>query len=395
MRLAHALCGGVLLVTTAIARGQGEDEVQRQYTAAQQTLAAGDAEGALRQFQAIAERAPKVAEVHATIGALLFQRGSFRAAEAELEKARALKPGLANVDGLVAMCEAELGESAKAIPELERTFHTAKDAPVERMSGLELERAYTAMGKDREAVALALELDRMFPEDAEVLYRGERIFGNYAYLTVERLARVAPESVWRHLAAAEALESQGSHDAAIAEYGEVLRLDPRHPGTHYRLGRVLRERARDLHHPEDLAAARKEFAAELQLDPENANAVYELGELDRLEGDLASARKNFEAALRLYPEFPEANLGMGTVLSAQHEWVAALPYLRKATADDPTDEASWYRLAMAERALGHAAEQKMAMARFLDLHGRGAAALAVSARDVSRQQLPPEAQTTP
>lgn len=240
---------------------------------------------------------------------------------------------------------------------------------------------------------MALEMQQIFPDDPEVLYRNERIFGNFAYVTVHKLVDVAPNSSWRHQAQAEAQESQGAHDAAIAEYRRILEIDPKHHGIHYRIGRCLREHARDSHHPEDLARAMEEFQAELKLDPENANAAYEVGELHRLGGEMEPARASFEAALAAFPNFPEANLGLGTVLTAMHQPVAALPHLKSAIASDPTDEATWYRLAQVERALGHAAEQQAALKDFRRLHDAETSDQRSLERDVSRQHVHP--QTTP
>ena len=365
--------------------------MERTYRAAQAALASGDLEGARLKFNQIREANPNIAEVHATLGAVLFQQGNFSAALRELNTAKLLKPALPRLDGLIAMSQSELGQYTEALPKLEETFRTAEEKPIKRLSGLELERTYTALRQDREAVALALEMQQIFPDDPEVLYRNERIFGNFAYVTVHKLVDVAPDSIWRHQAQAEAQESQGAHDAAIAEYRKILEKDPKHHGIHYRIGRCLRERARDLHHPEDLALAMQEFQAELKLDPENANAAYEVGELHRLAGEMEPARASFEAALGTHPDFPEANLGLGTVLAAMHQPAAALPYLKNAIASDPIDEATWYRLAQVERALGHASEQQAALKEFRRLHDAGTADGRSPERDVSRQQVDPQA----
>ena len=130
-----------------------------------------------------------------------------------------------------------------------------------------------------------LELNRLYPNDPEVLYHNGRIFGNFAFLNMQKLAQVAPDSVWRHQAEAEAYESQGSYDSAISEYRQVLSADPQRPGIHYRIGRTLLARSRQSNSPEDVAAAAKEFAQELEVDPGNANAAYELGEIHRNAGE--------------------------------------------------------------------------------------------------------------
>jgi predicted Zn-dependent protease len=391
-----ALAATLLILTVTFAHAQtkaAQPSLDQAYNKAQQTLAAGDLKGAQQQFEAITRAHPNIAEIHATLGALLFQQGDFRSALRELNKAKQLKPTLPKLDGLIAMTQAELGQHRDALAALEQNFHAAEDPAVKRVAGLELERAYSSTGQDAKSVAVALELQQLYPSDPEVLYNNERIFGNFAYLTVQSLIKAAPESVWRFKAQAEAQESQGAHDAAIASYRKVLSLDPGHPGTHYRIGRCLRERARDSHHPEDLEAARAEFKAELQLDPDNANAHYEIGELDRIAGKLPEARASFEKALSSHPDFPEANLGFGTVLASLHEPEAALPYLQKATQEDPGDEAAWYRLSQVERALGHKTEQQAALKQFLALHEATPSSLqAAPARDVTPQIVEPESQ---
>jgi tetratricopeptide (TPR) repeat protein len=212
---------------------------------------------------------------------------------------------------------------------------------------------------------------------------------------MQKLATVAPDSIWRQQAAAEAYESQGSFDQAIAAYRHILTLDPKHRGIHYRIGRCLRERERHSHHPEDLAGAMAEFQQELKLNPDNANASYEIGELHRLAGENDAAKASFEAALKIYPDFPEANLGLATVLSSLGQPEKALPYLKVAIKNDPGDEASWYRLSLAERSLGHRTEQEAAMKEFLKLHKNQQAELLSPMHDVSRQEIQPDTPARP
>jgi tetratricopeptide (TPR) repeat protein len=375
---------GLFLAASAQAQQTG---MQRDYAAAQQALASGDVDVALNSFEKLSRSNPDVAEIHATIGVILFQKGDYPGALKQLDEAKKLKPALPRLDGLIAMSQAELGEFKQALPQLEETFRTAQDEPIKRMSGLQLERAYTALQQDSNAVTVALELQRLFPSDPEILYHNERIFGNFAFLTAQKLASVAPDSIWRQQAAAEAYESQGSLDEAIAAYRHILTIDPNRRGIHYRIGRCLRERERHTHNPEDLVNAMAEFQQELKLNPNNADASYEIGELHRLAGELELAETYFKAALKIYPGFPEANLGLGTVLASLNQPAQALPYLKVAIASDPNDEATWYRLSQVERALGHEAEQQAAMKEFLKLHKQQQASLLGPITDVSRQEV--------
>ena len=60
------------------------------------------------------------------------------------------------------------------------------------MCGLQLLRAYSGLRRDSKAVEVALELNRLYPDDPEVLYHTGRIFGNFAFLNMQKLAQVAP-----------------------------------------------------------------------------------------------------------------------------------------------------------------------------------------------------------
>ncbi len=228
-------------------------------------------------YERLTRAKPPMAEAFARLGLVRFQLGKFAEAVPALKQALAMKPALPNTDVLLAMSLAELGRFAEALPGLEKGFRQSSDARLKRMTGLQLERAYTALQRDANAVEVALALSRAYPDDPEVLYHGGRLFGNYAYVNMRRLAQVAPDSVWRHQAAGEAHQSQGSYDLAVGEYRAVLAIDPQRPGIHFRLGRALLGRAGE----GDTETAAKAFAEELRIDPSNGNAAYELAELQR------------------------------------------------------------------------------------------------------------------
>ena len=176
-------------------------------------------------------RCPAVAEVHAKLGVTYYQESKYAEAIPELQRALALKPGLPNLDALLAMSQSEVGQHAEALPGLKRAFARGGDAPLVRLVGLHLQRTYMGLGRDADAVGVALELTRRFPDDPEVLYHAGRLFSNYAYLQTMKLQRVAPDSVWMHQAAGEANESQGLWDAAIREYRRSPRRRSEPPGS--------------------------------------------------------------------------------------------------------------------------------------------------------------------
>ena len=347
----------------------------------ERALAEGRYPDAEKAYEALRQLTPGTAEVQARLGLIYFQQGKFADAIAPLREAIRLKPTLPKVDALLAMSLSELGKYEEALPVLTKAFSQPADPVLRRMAGLHLQRAYTGLGRDADAVDVALRLSRLYPDDPEVLYHSGRLFANFAYLQTMRLATVAPDSVWLHQAAGEANESQGLYDAAIREYRQVLTAAPRRPGIHFRIGRVLLQRSKgDASSPEmpgDAGEARKEFEAELALDPTNANAAYELAEMQRKAGELEPARTLFEQALSHYPTFEQALVGLGRTLVALGRPAEGLPHLQAALKGNPENEVAHFQAAQAYRALGNSADQEKELAEFNRLRSLAAKRTAV------------------
>jgi tetratricopeptide (TPR) repeat protein len=382
----------ILCLFGSIAAGQ-QSEAEQYSDSGQKALGIGNYAEAERAYEKLRDLEPGIAEVHANLGLIYFEERKFEQAIPELRHALKLKPSLAKSDAVLAMAVSEVGRYREALPGLERCFRGSSDSEMKRMCGLELERVYTDLQRDSQAVETALQLNRLYPDDPEILYNNGKIVGNFAFLTMEKLAQVAPGSVWRHLAAAEAHESQGSYTQAIQEYGEVLRLEPNRPGVHYRIGRSLMGRSWQGQSQDDRVAAEKEFEEELRVHPDNANAAYELGEKRRQSGQTDEAERYFEQALQHYPDFAEAQLGLAAVLLEKKLPQQALVHAQRAVTLDPENQVCWYRLAKIQRSLGNVAEQQKAMAEYRRLHDianqQKELEPVFSPREVTKQEIDP------
>lgn len=383
----------LLAAAAAQARAQPAEagRIQALYQQGERALAEGRYVDAEQAYERLRQLQPGLAEVDARLGLIYFQQGRFADAITPLRRALKLKPALPNVGSLLAMSLSEVGRHEEALAGLEKAFHQqSADSALRRLAGLHLQRTYTDLDRDNNAVAVALELSRLYPEDPEVLYHTGRLFGNYAYLQTIKLARLAPDSVWLHQAAGEANESQGLLDEAIREYQQVLTMAPNRPGLHFRLGRVLLARAAQA--KGDAAAeaeALKQFEQELQIDPTNASAAYEIGEMHRKSGLLDKAIESFRRAVNAYPGFEEALVGLGRTLVATGEPRAALPPLQKAISLNPRGEVAFYQIAQAYRALGQEAEQQQALAAFERLRGEKSTVVPVGPPTVTKQVIDP------
>jgi tetratricopeptide (TPR) repeat protein len=386
-----------LLLPASQLLAQSPDAIQKYAEQGQRALLSHDYAAAAQAFEKVRQLAPDTAEVYAQLGFIYFQQRRYEQSVTSLRRAIKLKPDLPNTGLLLAMSLSELGRFTEALPGLDKGFHKTTDLALKRLAGLQLERAYTGLGKDDKAVEVALEMSRLFPDDPEVLYQTGRLYGNFAYLSMKRLADVAPSSVWRHQAAAEAHQSAGNYDSAISEYRWVLEADPARPGIHLQLGRTLLARARqNSQEPND---ALKEFEAELKLDPTNANAAYEAADIHRKAGRNEEARVLFEAAVKSYPDFEEAHVGLGATLLALGRPADAVPPLRRATGLDPSDDVAYYRLSQAYRLLGNEVELRKSLAEFRRLRDEKAKQAAsqsiVRRSEVTAQELDPKAGDIP
>jgi tetratricopeptide (TPR) repeat protein len=110
-----------------------------------------------------------------------------------------------------------------------------------------------------------------------------------------------------------------------------LQANPKYPGIHFRLGRVQLARAAQDANAE--TAALQDFEQELQLDPTNANAASEAGELHRKAARFDRAAQLFAQAVKHYPDFEEALVGWGRTLISLRKAEEALPLLRLAQGD--------------------------------------------------------------
>jgi Tfp pilus assembly protein PilF len=159
------------------------------------------------------------------------------------------------------------------------------------------------------------------------------------------LAQTAPHSIPALEMDAETNELQGKWDEAEKDYRKILEENPRYPGIHFRMGRLLLSRPNPA--PDFQDQAKKELQQELEIDPANAGAEYVLGELARQGQDLPEAVRRFSKATELNPKFADAYLGLGMSLLTEKNYAQAVAPLEAAVKLQPGNPAAHYSLATA------------------------------------------------
>ncbi|HXP15610.1 MAG TPA: tetratricopeptide repeat protein [Terriglobales bacterium] len=256
---------------------------------------------------------------------------------------------------------AETRHCAEALPFLKKSLARVVDKQLKRSVGLDGVRCAMSLNQPDAALAFLQVITRDFPQDPEVLYLAVHTYSDLSTRAAQELATRAPNSPQAHELNAEALEMQGKWDEAAKEYQAIQHREPRLPGIHFRLGRLILSRPNP---PTDMVEqARKEFQQELEIDPNDAGAEYVLGELARQESQWSEAIAHFSKATKLDTTFGDAFLGLGTSLLSSKQFSQAIPPLETAVKLEPQNPAAHYSLAMAYSRAGRArdAEREFAV----------------------------------
>jgi tetratricopeptide (TPR) repeat protein len=271
-----------------------------------------------------------------------FHRGDYHAARISLEK-DANDP---QARLFLALIKAATGECDAATADLEKGF---SDRANRRLAGLALTQCHVAAKRFAEAGVVLAQLEKEFPADADVLYVSAGYHMKAWNDAVYRMYQKAPSSYRVDELSAEVFETQGKYAEAVAEYRKAIAKNPKAIDLHYRLGRALLQQSHD---PAILDEARKEFEAELGLNPSDAVAEYQVGQIliaGQKKGDAAA---HLERAAKLRPDFPEALIAVARLRSDAKQYGEAISLLEHAVALQPHNETAHYNLMMAYRNAG-------------------------------------------
>ena len=279
-------------------------------------------------------------------GIRFFEKGDFPAAERALQDLSSPK-----ARAFLALVRAALGGCEAANADLAAAFRaTNVDDATRRLAGLASARCASAAQRYDDAAATLYRLEADHPHDADVLYEIARLHLKAFNGSVERMFQRAPASYRVNQLSAEIFEIQGRHSEAVAEYRKALeKAPPRTLNLHYRLGRAL---LMESHEPAALAAARKEFEAELAINPNDAVAEYQIAQILQVEQKPDEAAKHLERAVELDSNFPEALIALARYKLDRKDSTSAITLLESAARLAPQSESAHYSLMIAYRNAG-------------------------------------------
>lgn len=284
---------------------------------------------------------PSNVDAQANLGVLLFFQGKTADAIPHLRAAVAARPGLAKIQGLLGMAEAQTDDKADARSDLAAAFPHIQDKAFRVKTGLELVSLDTGADDLTSASDVIVQLQKTDPENPEVLYAAYRTYSELEARSMLTLSLVAPNSAQMHELLAHEEIKRGDTNAAVAEFRKAIAIDPDLPGVHFDLAELLETSPSQT----VKAEAEQEYRADLKQDPTDERAERRLGEIDEGFGKLDLASKEYVKAVQMDPGDADAKLDLAKMLIQMGHADQALPLLEKVVQIDPAIALAHLRLA--------------------------------------------------
>jgi len=333
---------------------------QQHIASAQEHMRAHRPDLAIPELEAAVKLNPGDTDSQANLGVLLYFGHQFAPAVPHLRAALQAKPELFKIQALLGLAEMHLNDDENARVDLASALPHLKGEKVQREVGDALVQSYMASNEiDKAASTVAVLLDAD-PTNTGLLLSSYRFYSELANSAMITLALAAPNSAELHQAMAQELARHGNDDAAVANYREAIKLNPRLPGLYYELGSLLFNSV-----DEKLQAeAASQFEAALAINPRDEKAQLMLGEDAARKGDLKKAFDAESRAVELQPNDSDACTELAKTLIAMHQPDKARHLLEHALAIDSMNETAYYRLSTLDRQQGKAEEAKQELAQY-------------------------------
>ena len=335
--------------TAAASTASAQAEVQQGVTA----LEHGDFPSAEQHFSAALKIDPSLSEVRANLGLTYYANHQYSKAIPAFKTALQQNPSLQTAKSFLPLSLAATGNCPEAIPGLDREFTTNPNLKLRRVLGLSLEKCLIQTGKQAQADAVAQKLLAEYPNDPDVLYTSGELFGKLSSQIYLRLMKVAPHSARTYQVMASVAATDGNWKGAIEEDRQALRVDPGLEGAHLQIAILLLTHSPD---PNVWRQALAELNDELKINPASAEALYEIGEVDRKHGQLSQSVPAFQRSLQFDPAAVPARIGLAKALRSLAKKQDALAVLEPALKTAPDDPDVHFLLASIYRSLGRTAE---------------------------------------
>ncbi len=318
---------------------------------------------AAAEYKKILALDPDNVSAHSNLGLAFYMQGEFSAAASEFNIALRHKPDLWNIAALCGLSEARSAENAAAVEHLQQSFQHVAEPSLRMTVGKELFTILFEAGDLRRAADVVDQLQRLDPENADVLYAAHQVYSLLADNAFLAMAHRDPTSARMYQLRADRMAQIGNMEGAVTAYRLAIVRDPHLSGAHFALAEALSVSPNAAQRNE----AEGEYRKALEDNPLDEKAESRLGDIEVQRSNLQAATAHYKRALQLQPNDPDANQGMGLVLLTSDRSQEALVFLNRAVQFDPMNMTAHYHLSQASRNAGDLDAAKREMDEFLKL----------------------------
>ncbi len=308
-------------------------------------LRAGRTAPALKVASDLSAQNPRDVQLHFTLGVLLASEKQFRSAQLELEKANALQPDTFEILYNLAQAYLRAADYSKAELILRRAQTLKPDSPDVLYL---LAQIANEQSRPVDALELLVRAHKLAPENTDIIFLLARVSMTQNYFEdaiplLESGIKLAPQRADLYAALGESLFMSGKADKAIAEFQQLIKVDPSARSYAF-MGLTYRHLGR-------FDEAQKYFDDGLKLDPRNASCLFNLGYIAGRQGNQAKAEDYFQRALKANPDFSDALLELANLRINDKKFSEAAELLRRYVKASRDPATGYYKLAMVERTL--------------------------------------------
>ena len=332
----------------------GEDRRQTAFALEQQ----GNISEAETAWRSVLKDHPTDSEAFAHLGLLEAHQEHYKDALIDYRKALALNPAMPGLRLNLGLALFKGGEFREAIRTFQIILRTEPKSSPEalRLTTL-IGLAHYGLGEYAAAIPYLKQATAADPQNLPFrLTLAQSCLSSKQYQCVldvyHEIVTLNADSAEADMLAGEALDEMQDKPGAAQQFRAAVKADPKEPNVHFGLGYLLWGLLQ-------FDEAAKEFQAELDNNPDNAQALTYLADCDMQLGRPEAAPPLLEKAIRIDPRIELAHLDAGILASDAGRRDDALRALKIAEKLSPEDQNVHWRLGRFYKSMGKNEEAKV------------------------------------